>query len=116
MHDGGAISPEPIDDPQVGAALRGAVRNLASLEGYSGQIELDHLGANAVFTGIDVFEHAIFREGDEYSAPSTIYVELRRGQRSIRGSSFPARVKFKINQGVADLVDITVDTGGAEIN
>jgi hypothetical protein len=103
-----------VHDPRIEEALRDAAQHISELSGYSAHGDLDALSSNTIFTGIDVYEDAIIREGDEYIAPATIYVELNYGGKSdaaVMGDSFPGTVRFIVKDNHVDIEDISVDTG-----
>jgi hypothetical protein len=105
---------EPVYDPSIGSALREAAHNISELTSYSAQKKLTPLSPKTTFTGIDVYEDAIFRASDNsYTAPVTIYIELRYPKSKtepVVGESFPGRVIFKMTEGKVTIIDITADT------
>jgi hypothetical protein len=103
----------PVDDPVIGEALRDAARGISEIRDFTAQKELDALSSKTSFTGIDVYEDAIFRDKNGYSAPVTIYVELNYAEKagkSVIGDSFPGRVTFYIEDKKVKILDITADT------
>jgi hypothetical protein len=113
MPDGHATTAEPVDNPEIRAALRDAARPLKELGDFTARKELNALTKDWAFTGIDVYEDSIFKDADTYIAPATIYVGLKSGERKVTGDAFSGRVIFQFADGRVTISDITIDTGVA---
>lgn len=107
------VSSDSVDDDAIEHALLAAVQDLSEISTFTAHDDLDALSTQTIFTGIDVFEDAIVKDGNKFAAPATVYVELNYGGSKdgvVMGDSFPGTVTFKYDGKAVELEDIIVDT------